>query len=284
MEGFHPADFMPICKKSTTSKIPLVRYDKDKPHLFSAGGAHELGTCGESILLAEDIIDIHHFPVRNPTYTLGRLKQLLHRSDDGTSRIDWMDKRSKIIKGADKSQYHSRYENLKKQYIENKYLALKTPALQYDFKHISRWYSHFQGGRECVQGDMDSYISSAIYSFFMHEYDIAICRFNDALALCNLDSLKGWLLVKMAECFAFSDAETALILQKQAVNAAGEEIRNYIEKQSVEKAQDNLSIKKDSSKDTAKVESYLGVFQIDQTELLKNMDIIMEKVAACSVI
>jgi hypothetical protein len=41
-----------------------------------------------------------------------------------------------------------------------------------------------------------------------------------------------------------------------------------------------LSVKKDQTKDTAKVESYHGVFRVDQTELLKNIDIIMEKVAA----
>jgi glycosyltransferase involved in cell wall biosynthesis len=76
VSNYHPADFQPICTKCSVYKIPLLRYDKNQPHLFSIGGAHDFITHGCSIPIIKNFIQIHHFPYRNPEYTLTRSTKL----------------------------------------------------------------------------------------------------------------------------------------------------------------------------------------------------------------
>ena len=55
---YHPADFQPVCSKSDISKIPLLRYDKNKPHidrLAIQGGAMNVDICTDNPMLDEDI-------------------------------------------------------------------------------------------------------------------------------------------------------------------------------------------------------------------------------------
>ena len=102
IERFHPIDFMPDCKISSTYKIPIIKYTNGDKHIFSAGGAHEIDTNYDEFLICENAIAIHHFQYRRPDSTLRRLKMLL-------PRLYWMDKRSEIIYKTRKSMYHSRY-------------------------------------------------------------------------------------------------------------------------------------------------------------------------------
>jgi len=100
VSGHHPIDFMQLCThligSPAASKIPLLRYDKNKEHLYSAGGAHTFDTCGEGVAVAKDAINIHHFNHRRPENTISRLKRLTAKNPDGTSRVDRHDHMARI--------------------------------------------------------------------------------------------------------------------------------------------------------------------------------------------
>jgi glycosyltransferase involved in cell wall biosynthesis len=166
VQGYHPIDFQPVCIKSTTSKIPLLRYDKGKEHLFSIGGAHDFITYGESIATIKDVLQIHHFPYRNPESTFLRLKKLIDRHNLGTKNIDWdKEKQQNQICKSDISGYKSRYENLQLVYNKNRYLCLKTKSLLYNFKNIIRWYD-ITLEKEFDSPYLEKNFHLAIYHFF----------------------------------------------------------------------------------------------------------------------
>ena len=285
MEGYHPVDFMPLCVKSTTTKIPVLRYDKGQAHLFSAGGAHEFCSNDESTFIVTDIVDIHHFPHRAPEHTLKRLKILLDRSDTGTSRIDWMDKRSSLIHDESQSHYHKRYQNTQKIYKEHKYACLKNFGCNYAFKSIQRWHPHISLTQDIFSSKLDYFIFKAVHAFWMGDYDTALCMFNDALNSCDSDTLRHWITIKMAECFSFSDTDTAKSLVTMAGKANNPAIAQYI--------QDHLQpivhgtalsadplFQRTTPRKTLRMEKYRTQFQIDPAPLLREVDKIVKRVAA----
>ena len=222
----HPADFMPLCAPDGGGKVPLLRYDRESPHLWSIGGAHDVITHGDPLLVAQDVLRVHHFPQRKPEATYARLKRLVFRDEAGVSRADWHDKFLKQV-GASVSQYNSRHDALQGLYAANRNAALLCPALGYDFKALARWYDAYDDARFAAPA-FENGIARAVYYFFMEEYDIALCRFKDAFDLCDDANLRQRIMVKIAECLAPSDKDGARDLLA-AVNRQGDAaVRAYI--------------------------------------------------------
>lgn len=61
VSGYHPVDFMQICNKTKISKIPLIKYVKNSPHIYSMGGAHTFDSNGNDFAVLMDSLNIHHF-------------------------------------------------------------------------------------------------------------------------------------------------------------------------------------------------------------------------------
>jgi glycosyltransferase involved in cell wall biosynthesis len=135
--GRHPADFMPLCAKTGTAKIPLLRYDKGKEHIFSMGGAHSFAA-SEELHALHDILVIHHFQYRQPGATRNRLSLLAHKGPDGIGRLDWMDEYTQKFHGKPRSMYYERLEQLEKTYAENRLRNLVTDSLIYDYRKLAR--------------------------------------------------------------------------------------------------------------------------------------------------
>lgn len=228
IEGYHPIDFMPLCTKTAVSKKPLVKYEKNKPHMYSAGGAHEFDTHDKNVYIISDAINIHHFPIRRPEYTLKRLKKLLYRSKTGISRIDWYDKKSKIDGGKDKSHYHSRYKYIQEVFKNNKYKSLKIHTLPYNYAHSYRWCTPSCEVQDTFLCKFDKLICQALYSYFSENYDIALFRFNDAFNICKCEQLKLWIMIKMAESFSSSETESAQALLDTVKQSHHSDIIRYI--------------------------------------------------------
>lgn len=222
----HPADFMPLCVRDGGGKIPLLRYDRGSPHLWSIGGAHDVITHGEALAVAQDVLRMHHFPHRKPENTYARLKRLVFRSEDGVSRADWHDNFLKQV-GGNGSQYNSRHDALTKLYAANQGRALLRPALEYDFKNLARWYDAYDDARFAAP-PLESAIARAIYYFFMEEYDIALCRFKDAFDLCDNAALRPRIMVKIAECLAPSAKDEARELLSAVLRQGDAAVRAYI--------------------------------------------------------
>lgn len=280
-EDRHPADFMPLCEKNQVSKIPLLRYDKNRPPFFSAGGAHEFDSNGQSVLVAMEALDIHHFPVRSPEHSLGRLKKLLQRSADGSSRVDWMDNRSRLINRQEKSHYHERYENMRARYRENKNKALECRALDYDFQKLRRWY---EPGEDRSYPELDAFdnaLCRALLQYFLGRHDVALCRFNDALNVCTDAENALWLMVKMAECFAPSDAGSAKLLLTRAFDSGHAAVRAYIKTwlADVLLGKPCAVAPLPPQRPVLRVESYQGSFQIDQACLREQMRLVTKRLA-----
>ena len=62
----------------------------------------------------------------------------------------------------------------------------------------------------------------------MEEYDIALCRFNDALDVCDDAETRLRIMVKMAECLAHSSAEEARALLVPLVRQGSPAVNTYI--------------------------------------------------------
>lgn len=285
-EGRHPADFMPLCEKTACYKIPLLRYDKGRPHFFSAGGAHDFNSNGQSVLLAMDALDIHHFPFRNPKSTLTRLKKLLQRSPDGSSRVDWMDRRNRYL-NKKQSHYYDRYESMREHYQTNKFRALQYRDLSYDFKSLRRWYDVCED-RSCPElDDFDNALCRAVLQYFLGRYDVALCRFNDALNAGATGEIALWITVKMAECFAYSsvesDAGAARLLLTQAHDAGNSEVSAYIEAHlaGLLRGEAPVAVMPPPAAPPLafRVEPYQSAFQIDPGYMHENMRLIMDRLA-----
>ena len=223
VQGYHPADFQPICAKTSVSKVPLLRYDKGHPHLWSIGGAHDFITHGETIPVLKDFLQIHHFPYRNPEFTFPRAKKLAQK------RNAWYKKFLNQVNAPNKSAYDERYNQLKSAYDKYKNFALKTRTLIYNYKNIVRWYDIYSG-RQFSSSNIDKFICTAIYYFFIEEYDIALCRYKDALDICNDEYIKLWLMVKIAECLAYTDFNDACNIVSFIKKYNDNELNTYIDK------------------------------------------------------
>ncbi len=210
------------------------------------------------------------------------LKRLLHRSEDGSSRADWMRQRARFLQGSGRSQYHARYENLRNSYADNKHNALKTHSLPYDFARVKRWYDLSDKALRDGLDSFDAALCDAVRAYFMREYDRALCRFHDALEACRTDELKPWLLVKMAACFSFSDKEAARVLSGQAYAAKDGGVCAYIDQHlaaTLRKSGEAPIPASGGQKNKVRVEEYTGAFQIDPARLHAQVDSVMEIIA-----
>jgi glycosyltransferase involved in cell wall biosynthesis len=270
VQGYHPADFQPLCVKSSTSKIPLIRYDKGNKHLFSIGGAHDFITHNDVVPVVKDILQIHHFQYRNPEYTLIRSKTLAEK------RNEWMKKFAKQLGVSDSRGYESRYNAVFKIYNENKNRVLKTKSLSYNFKHIARWYD-INSETKFSSSYYENSIFLAIYYFFMQEYDTALCRFNDAYVVCNDDAVKHWIMLKIAECFSYTDIETAMNIVKLIQSANNVELNEYID----ENFEYIINSKKAAKAIIGKIEFYQSIFpdgiEEKQNERMAKIEKILSK-------
>jgi glycosyltransferase involved in cell wall biosynthesis len=226
--GRHPADFMPLAVKSRTSKIPLLRYDKNTQHLYSGAGSHTFDTCGKLALVAEDMLHIHHFNYRRPEHSLGRLKRLIAKNADGTSRVDKLDGYAKLRTRSPKarSEYHDRYAHAKSLYGRNQYAILTADELPYGYGNLVRWHDPHE-----AQGEDDTALSRGIRHFFLGNYDAALCGFSDALNGMHDQKMRQLLYVKMAACISCTNKVQALALLRQIMESPDREVREYAARQ-----------------------------------------------------
>jgi glycosyltransferase involved in cell wall biosynthesis len=224
IQGYHPVDFQPLCAKSNIEKIPLLRYDKGKPHLYSSGGAHYFDTCGESISVAKKVLNIHHFNYRKLEDSICRLKNLTTKNKDGISRIDWMDKKEQISKNTSnaRSMYHDRYNSIKFMYNQNKYSILMTDYLEYSYKNITRWYDI---NNLNIEGD--TLLGKGIRNYFLKNYDLALFNFNNLLEIINDEKMKLLIFIKFALCLSFTDKTESLNILQPLFKCSDIEISNY---------------------------------------------------------
>jgi glycosyltransferase involved in cell wall biosynthesis len=268
-QGYHPADFQPLCAKSSISKIPLLRYDKGQPHLWSTGGAHNFIYRGSVIPTIKDSLHIHHFPYRNPEFTFKRLKKLVDRNGGGDSNIDWTKEFSKQICKSNPYGYESRYNQLRSTYKQNKYLELKVNSLCYNYNSLVRWYDIHMHTNHTDKGiTYENSIYAAIYYFFLKEYDIALCIFNDILGACNDIRIKCWLMVKIAECLASTEPDDARKLVSSVKKFNNAELNSYIYNIFADTVGANV---KDVPDTIAKVDFYQNKFAPGVEEKYKKM-------------
>jgi glycosyltransferase involved in cell wall biosynthesis len=226
--GYHPADFMPLCVNTGVEKTPLLRYVRGAPHVVSLGGAHTFAANGNDFEVAHGALTIHHFNYRDLDRTLERLARLVGRNADGTSRIDWMDTYTRRKHGKDRSMYHERYATLRETYARNADLALKTRHPGYAYGKLARWYD--------VQADkvvpsatrLENSLCNALHHLFCGHYDLALCRFNDALEQPCPDNTRLWILIRMAECFAHSDRQASREIVEAIRPACDAEMSAYL--------------------------------------------------------
>jgi len=251
--GYHPADFMQLSTKTHTPKIPLLRHDKNKPPLYSAGGAHTFATCGEYISTALEALNIHHFKYRKQENTLRRLKQLLIQNEDGTRRIDLLDKKSQLHKKNvhAKSMYHDRYNSAKIIYNENRYKLLMTDELIYSYKNITRWYNPY----ELYISD-NTLLNQGLHYFFLKNYDLALFKLNDLLKITNDYIMQILITIKIALCLSFTDKKEALLILQPLLKCSHTEIRDYAEKQFMRINDDKVFDTKYSKQITFSMQTY----------------------------
>ena len=209
VHGHHPADFMPLCKKTDIAKIPLLRHDKGKEQIFSMGGAHSFASSGE-IHILHGILVIHHFQYRRPDDTRRRLSLLTRKGPDGIGRLDRMDEYAQRVHGKPRSMYYDRLEQLEKTYAENRFRNLAADSLLYDYRKLARWHDPLlllQSGEAATGGDRAAFhIWKATHLFFLAQYEMALCGFHDAFAASGDDEVRERLMLGMARCFlALSD-------------------------------------------------------------------------------
>jgi len=252
--------------------VPLLRYDKDRPHLWSIGGAHDFITHRDVVPTIKDFIHIHHFTYRNPEYTLVRSKILAQ------TRNTWYKNFLRQVHKADLSAYEARYNQLRATYDNSKHLALKSKTLIYDFKNIVRWYDLYTD-KQFISSDYEKYIYAAIYHFFIDEYDIALCRYNDALGICDNAYMRLWLMLKIAECLLYTDTDIDnarnIIDSIKKYNDA--ELNSYIDKYL------DLSVGPQNKKErsnktmTGKIEFYSSIFPDGVEESYQKLTTKIEK-------
>ena len=251
--GYHPADFMQLSTKTHTSKIPLLRHDKNKPPLYSAGGAHTFATCGEYMSTALEALNIHHFNYRIQENTLRRLKQLLMQNEDGTRRIDLLDNKAQLHKknANSKSMYHERYNRTKLIYNESRYKLLMTDELIYSYNNITRWYNPHK-----LEITDNTLLNQGLHYFFLENYDLALFKLSDLLKIINDYRMQMLITIKIALCLSFTDKKEALFVLQPLLRCSDTEIRDYAEKQFVRINDDNVFSTKDSKQMTFSMQTY----------------------------
>ncbi len=256
VEGYHPIDFMPLCDVSTGYKIPIIKYTYGEKHIFSAGGAHEISTDGERLTIADDAIAIHHFQHRRPEATLSRLKKLL-------PRLDWMNRRSEFLYHT-QSAYESRYARVKEHYRRQQFAIFRHKTLPYSFAECRRWYDSRSGEQFKKLVPMESALAQAFYYDFLGEPTIALCRYNDLLSYPELSPHTNWILLKIADCFAQTDRETANRLYETLRKTADAECVAHIDAP----PEPEITEKK---KNALRVIRYSTKFAVDPAPLIKRM-------------
>lgn len=259
--GYHPADFMLSAGKSQTAKIPLLRYDKGAQHLYSGAGAHTFDTCGDLLPVAENVLNIHHFTYRRPEDSIRRLKQLLSKNADGTSRVDKLDGYAKLRANSPdaQSEYHDRCRRAKSLYSQSKHSILMTDELQYAYGNIVRWYDP-----SAVQSRDDTPLSQGIRHFFLENYDVALCKFHDAAQSATDGTMQKLLYIKMAMCMSYTNKAEALTLLYPLTECQDREIHEYAAKQVMKIHKDETSGRNIPGKCNAPVwniHQYCGKFE-----------------------
>ena len=124
LPGLHPIHCQPFADRFGSNKLPLIRYERGKPHITSMGGAHTYHTEDGSYLTgtAHKLV-FHHFNYRRPEDVLRRLRLMTEPRPDGSRRIDRMDEYSRKHFGL-RSMYWDRLENLGQFYRDNLYRHL----------------------------------------------------------------------------------------------------------------------------------------------------------------
>jgi glycosyltransferase involved in cell wall biosynthesis len=227
--GLHPADFMPLCVKTGTAKIPLLRHDKGKEHIFSLGGAHSVAALQELPTL-HDILVIHHFQYRRPGDTRKRLSLLAQKGPDGVGRLDWMDEYTQKFHGKPRSMYYERLEQLDRTYAENRLLNLLTDSLSYDYTKLARWYDPLSlrrsGDGTAGEAGVDFHVWKATHLFFLAQHELALCSFHDAFAATGDTIVREHLLLGMARCFLeLSDVEACVNAARPAAKSHAPAVR-----------------------------------------------------------
>ncbi|MDR2696621.1 MAG: glycosyltransferase family 2 protein [Deltaproteobacteria bacterium] len=259
VSGYHPADFMQLSAKTATQKIPLLRYDKNKPHLYSAGGAHTFDTCGEMIRVASDVLQIHHFKYRRPENTKSRLKELCRKRSDGSRRMDLDAFMAKQIAKDKVSTFLYHYRRCQSEYNQNNYKIFIIDDLLYNYKNIVRFKSIDKlSASECHEYDM--LLCQSIHYFFMRDYDNALFKFNDLLKITNDEILQLMITIKIAECLQFTDRAEALSLLKPMLKCKHTKIREYCIKQFQKIHEDKLFVKRENTAIEFKIQNYYGEF------------------------
>ena len=124
LPGYHPLYFQPFTSGVSDKKLPIIRYEKDREHIMTMGGAHTYRTADGSTLTGTDRpVIFHHFPVRTPEKAIWRLSLLTARRADGTRRIDYMDAYAQRHRG-EASFYWNRLHSLKTCFKENAFKHL----------------------------------------------------------------------------------------------------------------------------------------------------------------
>lgn len=259
---YHPADFMQLCVKTTTSKIPLLRYDRDKEHLYSAGGAHTFYTGGEFIPVAKDVLNIHHFNFRTPEVSIQRLESLCQVRSDGTRRIDVDDVKAKnrASSAEANSMYIDRLDRAKAEYTKNAYRCLMVDNLPYKYKHIVRWYDHGDISLDNIE-DHALILNKAIHHLFMNQYDLALCLFYDVLETINNKELQMLITIKIAQCLSFTNRSEAISLIKPVLKYGVANIREYAFKQIEIISEDRLPVCEEKSTLDFTIQNYFGTFE-----------------------
>lgn len=264
MSPYHPADFQPICTKTHTSKIPLLRYDKDKPHLYSAGGAHTLDTCDEMIQVAMDVINIHHFLYRRPENTISRLRLLNQKMPDGSRRLDIDDYNAKLMHKSPNTQhvrsmYIERYYSAQDVYNKSLHNILMVDELIYNYAHIVR-HKYINEINKFDCSEHDSLLNKAVYYFFIKNYDLSLCNFHDLLKITKDIKQQLLITIKIAACLSFTDKSESLSILKQILKCDDLQIREYCIKQLQKLHGNNVPIHQNIHNIAFNIQQYCGAF------------------------
>jgi glycosyltransferase involved in cell wall biosynthesis len=258
--GYHPADFMQLAVKTDTKKIPLLRYDKNKPHLYSAGGTHTFDTCGEMIPVARDVLQIHHFKYRRPEHTKSRLKEICRKRADGSRRMDLDDYLAKQVSKDNTSTFLYHYRRCQSEYTQNKYKAFMLDDLIYNYKYIVRFVSLDElNTHECPEHDI--LLCQALHCFFLGEYDRALVKFDNLLKMTDDKILQLLLSMKLAECLSFTDKNASLSLLKPILTCHDAKIRAYCARQFQKIHENTAAGNRDTSSVEFTVQKYYGEFE-----------------------
>lgn len=229
ISGYHPSDFMPLCIKTTTQKVSLLRYDTSQGHIAINGGAHSFSSPYD-IKIKENSIFLHHYPHRNPQNTYKRLKLLCENNPDGTARVDWMDMYAQKYLNKESSMYHERLKNLKSHYAKYNGQHLTNPELEYSYANIKRWYSHTSKETYTWSNEFEYKMAVGIHFYYLQDYVSAVCLFNDAIEVAkNKDDLI-WCTIKLGECFLCLKDEIGENILVKVREKANDDAKEYINK------------------------------------------------------